>query len=957
MLQYLLKFSISLAVLYVFYRAVLRPLTFYQCNRFYLLCYAVLSFVIPFINITPWVVKEDEPNNQLINIIPVIGNYTVATAGKVVTPGSSFVQDLTVNQWLLIIFCLGFFVMLARNVYQYMALTRIRSKSVLLNSSDNIHLYQTREPVSPFSFGNAIYFNSSLHTEEELQRIIQHEFVHVKQKHSVDILLGELLCIVNWFNPFAWLIRHAIRQNLEFIADNDVLANGLDKKEYQYLLLKVVGIPQYSIASNFNFSNLKKRIAMMNKMKSARLHLSKFLFVLPLLLVLLLAFRNKINDNVRQKLFVFTGIVYDQNTSEPLPGVFVSDSSSGLSEVTDANGFFKMRIPVGNDSIFRLNYNFKLTGFGSTRYMFMSMKITGERSYADLIFAGIHKQDDTENNNIALNAYHQVPRDNKNQVIADPEYTFVHDKFETYQNRNGLSDRIDALTKSSKKPIWIIDGIPYAIGNGGRAWFNKDEIKASPEFKVWVDGKIMSMNEANSLVNRFEVNGLGAFSGENSVKKYGVHGNLLVLYWKTKDTLPIPPPPPPAIGLSAPTALPANGGLPENVTGISHRININLKSKLKEDIVTVTLKNGIKEVYNFYNADEKTAYIKKYGELPQPPPPPPAASPVPRVPAAMGNAPAIAPTPPVSAIDVMPPVATGANSGEVQNISISENTGKKAGTHSHTAVVTLKNGTVEKYNLDNANEKAVYIKKYGALPGAIPPIAPVPAVPPVDVPTPVVIMNGIQQPDFSLNGNTHLKSLKNAFNPPLYIIDGTEMPADYLNKLDGNDISEIQVWKDKNAVERYGDKGKNGVIEIITKQKKQKNKVSVTADTIHAYFDSFISIGGMTVNGNESFINGSFSFEIKTKTPLVIVDGNEIWGCTSYKAEKGKYRMLTLNAKQGIAKYGDKAKYGALEISHLNNEKDKNNSMKKINSTATVPATATNLTDKYFYNPFSTLHC
>jgi TonB-dependent SusC/RagA subfamily outer membrane receptor len=98
--------------------------------------------------------------------------------------------------------------------------------------------------------------------------------------------------MLNWYNPFVWLIRRSIRQNLEFIADHQVLEAGLDRKQYQYLLLKVVGAPAFAIANQFNFSSLKKRIAMMNKMRSAKVHLIKFMFVLPLLTILLLAFRN-----------------------------------------------------------------------------------------------------------------------------------------------------------------------------------------------------------------------------------------------------------------------------------------------------------------------------------------------------------------------------------------------------------------------------------------------------------------------------------------------------------------------------------------------------------------------------------------------------------------------------------------------------------------------------------------
>jgi len=129
--------------------------------------------------------------------------------------------------------------------------------------------------------------------EKEWSAIILHEYVHIRQRHTLDILLAELCCALNWYNPFAWLIRHAIRQNLEFIADSKVLEKGLDKKGYQYHLLKVIGEPRYRLANNFNFSSLKKRIIMMNKIRSARLHLVKFLFLLPLFAVLLVAFRSQ----------------------------------------------------------------------------------------------------------------------------------------------------------------------------------------------------------------------------------------------------------------------------------------------------------------------------------------------------------------------------------------------------------------------------------------------------------------------------------------------------------------------------------------------------------------------------------------------------------------------------------------------------------------------------------------
>lgn len=277
LIQYFLKVSISLAAVYIFYLLVLRRLTFYNSNRWYLVAYTLLSFVIPFINISP-VLEQDLSGNDIIKIIPVIENYTLDQEGSSTIPGSTGYFNKW--NWILLIFAIGLFILLVRLIIQYLSFLTIRRNAQLL-SADSMKIYQVNKDIIPFSFGNSLFINQQLHNEKELNEIIRHEYVHIKQKHTIDIMWSELLCILNWYNPFAWFIRKAIRQNLEFIADSNVIENGMDKKQYQYLLLKVIGVPQFSIANQFNFSSLKKRIAMMNKMKSAKVHLIKFLFVLP----------------------------------------------------------------------------------------------------------------------------------------------------------------------------------------------------------------------------------------------------------------------------------------------------------------------------------------------------------------------------------------------------------------------------------------------------------------------------------------------------------------------------------------------------------------------------------------------------------------------------------------------------------------------------------------------------
>jgi len=281
---YCLKLSISIAVVSLFYQLVLRRLTFHKWNRYFLMCYSCLCFLISFIDISPLIERNSWSAAHVSTWIPVVHRV------QLVTDAEDAFSLVTVGDIVGGVLILGVVIMFARLLLQLISLRHLRRTARMIEG-DGPKVYEVNDSISPFSFGASIYINSRLHTEKELQEIIPHEFVHVRQRHSIDIMWSEIICILNWYNPFAWLLKFSIRQNLEFIADSEVLQGGINKKEYQYLLLKVMGDNQFSIGQNFNFFSLKKRIAMMNKSKSAKLNLVRFLFILPLIIVLLVAFR------------------------------------------------------------------------------------------------------------------------------------------------------------------------------------------------------------------------------------------------------------------------------------------------------------------------------------------------------------------------------------------------------------------------------------------------------------------------------------------------------------------------------------------------------------------------------------------------------------------------------------------------------------------------------------------
>lgn len=290
-IDYIIKLNICLAVVYLFYQLLLRRLTFYNWNRWYLMGYTVFSFIIPLINVMPSLQTTQLESAGLIQWIPVVNFSAPRQTG--------FFENLSLWHWVKTGLAIGSLILLCRFLVRLLAFAKMKKGAQLLSDAGT-KIYKLHGEAAPFSFGNAIFINTDMHEAGELEDIIRHEFVHVKQKHSIDIIWCELLCVINWFNPLVWLIRHNVRQNLEFLADDSVLQNGLDKKEYQYLLLKVIGNRQFAFTSHFNFSSLKKRIVMMNTVKSAGLHLTRFLFLLPVIAVLLLSFRNEMNRNTQQ---------------------------------------------------------------------------------------------------------------------------------------------------------------------------------------------------------------------------------------------------------------------------------------------------------------------------------------------------------------------------------------------------------------------------------------------------------------------------------------------------------------------------------------------------------------------------------------------------------------------------------------------------------------------------------
>jgi hypothetical protein len=280
-MEYLIKVSSILVLFFACYKLFLNRETFFESNRSFLLIGIASSFLLPLITITNYIEVE-----------PVITESAIAF-GEGISQSVAVDNSISVTTLLAYIYLAGILFFLIRFLVQFGSLLILFIKSTKQRVASYIYVI-TQNALSPFSFFNWIVFNPEHFNETELEQIITHEKVHAKQLHSIDILLAELTSVVLWFNPFIWLYKKDLRQNLEFIADNNVQAITKCKKSYQHLLLKT-SVPNYDLALTNNFYNslIKKRIVMLHKDRSNNRNQLKFLLILPALAIFLMSFNTK----------------------------------------------------------------------------------------------------------------------------------------------------------------------------------------------------------------------------------------------------------------------------------------------------------------------------------------------------------------------------------------------------------------------------------------------------------------------------------------------------------------------------------------------------------------------------------------------------------------------------------------------------------------------------------------
>jgi len=348
MMPYILHVSVIVIVCFLFYKLFLQKETFYQLNRWTLLTCLAVSFILPLLPVphgfswrermelsatsaaakiatgigatgsgareTTLVMDEAGPRAGKTDEIVSGGNETeavsapamasktttattptpVSTSSPTAPPTSTAPPSAGPLSILLMIvhalfygYLIGVCLFGVRFILQIAVLCR-QSYTQPVIRDGRYHIVETSGNRAPCSFGNNIFINPGLYDSETYQQILIHEKIHVSGRHTLDILVAEIAVVLQWFNPFIWLYRREVENNLEFLTDQSVLLHrGVERFAYQLSLLRVSApyLP-FSITNNYNQSLLKRRIVMMNSQHSPRSTVYKYFFLLPLLTAL-----------------------------------------------------------------------------------------------------------------------------------------------------------------------------------------------------------------------------------------------------------------------------------------------------------------------------------------------------------------------------------------------------------------------------------------------------------------------------------------------------------------------------------------------------------------------------------------------------------------------------------------------------------------------------------------------
>lgn len=384
MIPYILHVALLISVCLCFYKLLLRKETFYRLNRFVLLSIVALSFIVPLVPVPQqWafarqqetivmskpVIKNDAPTRG----VPATEIVKESNQQNAITQPAESSQTLSENtfSWSQILSFTFFLywvgvVIFGANFLLQLIILFYQSWSKPVIKDGRFKIIELDGDKAPCSFANCIFINPSKYDWNTYNQILLHEKTHIEQRHSFDIILAELLVVFQWFNPFAWLYRKELENNLEFLTDNSLLEkHEIEKESYQLSLLKV-SAPHFSLGltTNYNQSILQKRIVMMNAKKSNFNTMWKYFFLLPLIGILMCVLNDTVAYGQTKNKSTNENTSQQKNTNQKKNNT-MQDRSSGSWFATIKGEKIRMQFTSDDSENWNSNSDFLVSEFSA----------------------------------------------------------------------------------------------------------------------------------------------------------------------------------------------------------------------------------------------------------------------------------------------------------------------------------------------------------------------------------------------------------------------------------------------------------------------------------------------------------------------------------------------------------------------------------------------------------------
>nr|WP_321221856.1 M56 family metallopeptidase [uncultured Psychroserpens sp.] len=329
MVIYILKFSACLAVLMLFYKLILEQSSIHKFKRFYLLGALIVALTIPYLTFIEYI----EP--------VTVGEFTTFVVPDFeMTETTQEVIDVDYTPIILwSLYVLGVLIFLLKFCFNLNnIISRIKSNPKL-KSEGFINVLVSNLRI-PHTFFNYIFFDKKKYELGDIpHEVLIHEQTHAKQKHSIDVLLLELLQIIFWFNPLIYLLKREVKLNHEYLADQAVLQNGIQPSTYQTILLAFSSkVEHQELANAINYSSIKKRFTVMKTHTSKTSIWLRSLLILPVLAILLYGFTE------REQVVKKNSVTVETDISEGATDAMMKEYKDWIKQLNNSS---KLSIPVG----------------------------------------------------------------------------------------------------------------------------------------------------------------------------------------------------------------------------------------------------------------------------------------------------------------------------------------------------------------------------------------------------------------------------------------------------------------------------------------------------------------------------------------------------------------------------------------------------------------------------------